>query len=327
MRRRDVLSLLGGAAASWPWSARAQQANRSVRIGVLTLASQSDDEHLLAALVEGLHTHGYVQGRNLVIDYRYTDGDVKRLARLAQELIGLKPDVLVGAEPSAARALKRAAPNLPIVCPQLTDALIPELAASYARPGGSVTGVAQTVEGLTGKLVELAHEFVPGALRVGFLKNPTGASMQYFSQGVEDAARQRGILLLTEEVTTPEGLTPAIERLASQKVEALVIPVNGLFRNEAARIAQRATAARLPTIFAQRQGVEVGGLASYGTDQRESFRRAADYVDKIIKGANPGELPIEFPTKIDLVINLKAAKALGLDVPSQLQQRADEVIE
>ena len=204
---------------------------------------------------------------------------------------------------------------------------IPELAASYARPGGSVTGIASAVEGLTGKLIELSQEFVPRALRIGFLFNPTGASMQFYAQNVEDNARQRGIAFLTEQATRREDIGPAFDHLVERKAEAVIVPPNGLFRNEAANIAQLAVTAHLPTIFAERHGVEVGGLASYGIDQRETYRRAADYTVKILKGAKPADMPIEFPTKIELVINLKTAKSLGLDVPLFLQQRADEVIE
>lgn len=325
MRRRDVLTLLGGAALSR--TAGIAQADARARIGVLTLSSPKDEDRIIAAFVEGLHKHGYIEAKNVDLDYRYAEGDVSRLVPLAQELVALKPNVVLGGEGSPTRAFKRVAPTLPIVCPVLTDALLPELAASYARPGGSVTGIAQTVEGVAGKLLELAEEFVPGALRVGFLSNPSGASMQFFANSVEDVARRRGTVLLTADVSTRDALGPAIDRLAGRKVQALIVPVNGLFRIEAAYIGQLALAARLPTIFAQRHGVEVGGLASYGVDQHESFRRAADYVDKILKGAKPGDLPIEFPTKIELVINMKTAKALGLDVSLQLQQRADEVIE
>ncbi len=325
--RRDFITLLGGTAASWPVGARAQHGESVRRVGFLTLISSKDDEGVFAAFVDGLHNHGLVEGKNVKVDYRSSDGDVKRLVPLAQELIALRPDVVVGGEPSPAKTLKNMAPTLPIVCPQLTDAQLSDLVASYARPGGTVTGLAQTVEGLTGKLIELVQEFVPGAVRVGFLSNPTGASMQFFAQSVGEAARGRGITLLTEQAAEPDQVRPAMDRLVRQEAQALIVPVNGLFRNEVAQIVQLATAARLPTIFAQRHGTEAGGLASYGVDYKDSYRRAADYVDKILKGAKPADMPIEFPTKIDLVINLKAAKAIGLDVPAQLQQRADEVIE
>ena len=327
MRRREFITLLGGAAVSWPVVARAQQGGPVKRVGFLTLASLKDGEGFLASFRDGLRSHSLIEGKNLKLDYRYSEGDVKRLTPLAQELIALRPDVLVGGEPSSAKVLKSIAPTLPIVCPQLSDAQLSDLVGSYAQPGGTVTGLAVTVEGLTGKLIEVVQEFVPSVVRVGFLANPTGASMQYFAHSIEEAARGRGILLLTEEAATPDDLSPALGRLARQQPQAIIVPLNGLFRNEVGQIVQLATAARLPTIFAEPYGPKAGGLASYGTDIKDSFRRAADYVDKILKGAKPADMPIEFPTKIELVINLKTARTLGLEVPSFLQQRADEVIE
>jgi len=324
--RREFITLLGGAAVAWPWRAGWAQSGLR-RVGVLTLLSSKDVDAALAAFVDGLHSHGLIEGKNVTIDSRYSDGDVKQLIPLAQELIALRPDVLVGGEPSPAKVLKSLAPTLPIVCPQLTDAQLSDLVASYARPGGTVTGLAQSVEGLTGKLVELVQEFVPGAVCIGFLSNPTGASMQFFAHSTEEAASSRGVLLLTKQAATPDDLPPALDSLARQEAQAIIVPPNGLFRNEVAQIVQLATAARLPTIFAQRHGVEAGGLASYGTDHKDNYRRAAGYVDKILKGAKPADMPVEFPTKIELVINLKTARALGIDVPLFLQQRADEVIE
>src|SRR6516162_979601 len=161
------------------------------------------------------------------------------------------------------------------------------------------------------KVLAQKGEFVPSAVRVGFLANPTGASMQFFAHSIEEAAGGRGILLLTEEATTPDDLSPALGRLARQQAQAIIVPLNGLFRNEVGQIVQLATAARLPTIFAQPYGPKAGGLASYGIDLKNNFRRAADYVDRILKGAKPADMPVEFPTKIDLVINLKTARALG----------------
>jgi putative tryptophan/tyrosine transport system substrate-binding protein len=327
MRRREFIACLTGVATAWPLAARAQQGGPAKRVGYLSLLSSKEQEGVVSIFLDGLRSHGLVEGKNLNIYYRYSDGDVKRLTPLAQELIVLRPDVVVGAEPSPAKVLKKVAPALPIVCPLLTDAQLSELVASYARPGGNVTGLASTVEGLTGKLIELVQEFVPGVVRVGFLANPTGASMQYFTHTVEEAARGRGIMLLTEQATTPDDLSPAFGRFERQEAQAVIVPVNGLFRNEIARIVQLATTARLPTIFAEPHGPRAGGLASYGIDQKDNFRRAADYVDKILKGAKPADMPIEFPTKIELVINLKTARTLGIDVPVFLQQRADEVIE
>jgi putative ABC transport system substrate-binding protein len=327
VRRRDFITLLGGAAAAWPLAARAQQLRRLQRIALLTLVSPQELAPEVAAFLDGLHHLGYMEGQNVSIDYRYAEGDVSRLKPLAQELISLKPDVVLAAEPSPARAIKSVAPILPIVCVTLSDASIPELAASYARPGGSVTGIAMSVEGLTGKLVELSLEAVPSVARIGFLSNPTGASMRFFAQNVDAGARGRGITVLTEEATTRDDLASAFNHLAKQDVQAVVVPPNGLFRTNRAQIVHLALAAHLPTIFAERENVEAGGLASYGIDTRENFRVAAGYVDKILKGAKPGDLPIEFPTKVELVINLRTAKALGLTVSPQLLARADEVIE
>jgi putative ABC transport system substrate-binding protein len=323
LRRRQFITLVGGAAA-WPLGARVQQtraADASPRIAFLTLGLQEN----YPAFIDGLRRLGYAQGRNLNIDYRY--GPVEKLEPLARELIALKPDILVASAPSAAIAFKGVAPALPIVCLGLTDAGIPHLFASYARPGGNVTGMAQSVEGVTGKLVDVALEAIPGARRIGFLSNPEGASMQLFVQSVDVAARARGMAVLIEEATTGGELASAFARFGKQGVQVAIVPVNGLFFSQSTQIAQLALTARLPTVTADRQYVDAGLLASYGIDQRESYRRGASYVDRILKGAKPSDLPIEFPTRIELTINLKTAKALGLDLPPSLVTRADEVIE
>ena len=305
-----ALTLAAGAADARP------------RIAFLALGPQQS-VHL--AFVDGLRRLGYAQDRNLDIDRRY--GDVEKLKPLAQELIALRPDILVADSHSPAIAFKSVAPTLPIVCLALTDAGIPDLFASYARPGGNVTGMAQSVEGVTGKLVDVALEVIPGARRIGFLSNPEGASMRLFVQSVDAAARARGMAMLTEEATTGRELASAFGRFGKQGVQAVIVPVNGLFFSQSTQIAQLALAARLPTVAADRPYVEAGLLASYGIDQRESYRRGASYVDRILKGAKAGDLPIEFPTRIELTINLKTAKALGLDLPPTLVTRADEVIE
>jgi putative tryptophan/tyrosine transport system substrate-binding protein len=322
--RRELLAALGGAAAAWPLMARAQQPVTSARprIALLALGPQQS-VHL--AFLDGLRRLGYEPGRNLDIDHRY--GVVEQLKPLAQELIAFKPDILVADSSSPAIALKSVAPTLPIVCLTLTDAGIPDLFASYARPGGNVTGMAQSVEGVTGKLVEVALEIIPGARRIGFLSNPSGASMPLFAESVDVAAQARGMTVLTEQVSAAGELASAFGRFGKQEVQAVIVPVNGLFFSEGRQIAQLALAARLPTVGAERRYIEAGVLASYGIDQRESYRRGASYVDRILKGAKPGDLPIEFPNRIELAINLNTAKALGLDLPPSLITRADEVIE
>jgi putative ABC transport system substrate-binding protein len=325
VKRREFITLVGGTAVAWPLAARAQQtraADARPRLAFLALGPQQN-VHL--AFVDGLRRLGYAQGRNLDIDHRY--GDVEKLKPLAQELIALKPDILVADSPSGAIAFKSVAPTLPIVCLALTDAGIPDLFASYARPGGNVTGMAQSVEGVTGKLVEVALEIIPDARRIGFLSNPRGASMQLFAESVDVAARARNLAVLTEEAANAGELATAFGRFGKQGVQAVIVPVNGLFFSQGMQIAQLALAARLPTVGAERRYIEAGLLASYGIDQRESYRRGASYVDRILKGAKPGDLPIEFPARIELTINLKTARALGLDLPPSLVTRADEVIE
>jgi ABC-type uncharacterized transport system substrate-binding protein len=316
MNRRRRTATLAGMMLALTLAAGAADARP--RIAFLTLGLQ-ESVHL--AFVDGLRRLGYAQGRNVDMDHRY--GDVEKLKPLAQELIALKPDILVASSPSAAIAFKSVAPTLPIVCLSLTDAGIPHLFASYARPGGNVTGMAQSVEGVTGKLVEVAQEIIPGARRIGFLSNPSGASMRFFAQSVDVAARA----IRTEEAATGGELASAFDRFGKQGVQAVIVPVNGLFFSQGMQIAQIALAARLPTVAADRQYIEAGLLASYGINQRESYRRGAGYVDRILKGAKPSDLPIEFPTRIELTINLKTAKALGLDLPPSLVTRADEVIE
>jgi putative ABC transport system substrate-binding protein len=215
---------------------------------------------------------------------------------------------------------------LPIVCPVLGDHL-PDLFASYARPRGSVTGVAASVEGVSAKLVELANDALPGLTRIGLLVNPAGANRALFESQVVTAARERGMITVVEEASKPDALAPALDRMAKARAQVVIVQTNGLFVNQRSTILRQALAARLPTIFDDRSAVEAGGFMSYGVNQAEGSRHAAAFVDKILKGAKPGDLPIEFSTKIDMVINLKTARALGLTVPPTLLARADEVIE
>jgi putative ABC transport system substrate-binding protein len=329
MRRRDFITLLGGVAAApsllWPVLVHAQRPRP--RIAVLSINSVRDEGKVIAAFVDGLRALGHVEGQTVDIDYRYTAGDTTRLTAVAQELIALKPDVAYANGPSPVRAIKDIAPNLPIVCPQLSDSVVPSQVASYAQPGGSVTGLASFVEGVVPKLLELALDAVPDVVRIGFLANPAGASMTFWTQQIEAAARTRGVTLLIQEAQTPDDLAFAFEGFAKRRTQAVVVPANGLFTTQGEHIAQLALAARLPTIFAYGPAVEGGGLASYGVDVRDNSRRAAAYVDKILQGAKPGDLPVEFPTKLVLTINLKTAKALGLEIPATMIGRADEVIE
>jgi putative ABC transport system substrate-binding protein len=324
MKRRDFITLLGGTVAAWPLAARAQQ---RPRIALLSINSAQDEGRVIAALVDGLRTLGYVEGRTFDIDIRYAEGDTTRLTPSAQELIALKPNLALATSASPVIALKAVAPDLPIICPSLTESLMPSLVASYAHPSGSVTGIASLVEDMYAKLLELALDTLPGSVRIGFLVNPAGASMALFAQQVEAGARARGVTVLTQEAHTSDDLASAYDNFVKQQAQAVLIPANGLFVTNTSRIVQLALAARIPTIFSDPRHVEAGGLASYGVDLRDNFRRAAVYVDKILKGAKPGDLPIEFPTKLVLAINLKTARALGLTIPATMIGRADEVIE
>jgi putative ABC transport system substrate-binding protein len=325
MNRREIITLLGGAAATWPRVARGQQ--RRPRIAVLSINSGQDEGKVIAAFVDGLRALGHVEGQTVDIDYRYAGGDPTRLTLLAQELIALKPDVALANSASPVVAVKGVAPDLPIICPALSESVMPSLVASYARPGGSVTGIASSVEDLYGKLLELALDAVPGSVRIGFLANPGGGSMGVYTRQIERAATARGVELVTQAARTPDDLAPAFDRFAKQQAQAVIVPANGLFVTHSLRIVQLALGARLPIILPDLRGVEDGGLASYGVDLRENFRRSAFYVDRILKGAKPGDLPIEFPTKLVLMINLKTAKALGLTIPATMLGRADGVIE
>jgi putative ABC transport system substrate-binding protein len=324
MKRRDFITLLGGTALAWPLGVRA--AGKRSRLAVLTLLSPQDSGGRINAFLAGMRELGYVAGQTIEIDYRYAEGDTERLRPLAQELITLAPDVIFAGEPSAARAVKALAPDLPVVCPVLTDRL-PDLFASYARPGGSVTGVANIVEGLNAKLVELALEIVPGLMRLGLLVNPAGANRAMVGEQVEAAARARGMTTLIEEARSADELAPALDRIAKAGARIVIVQPNGMFINQRKTITREALAAGLSTIFGGRQNVEAGGLMSYGVNETEGSHRVAAFVDKILKGAKAGDLPIEFPTKIEMVINLKTAKALGLTVPPTLLALADEVIE
>jgi putative tryptophan/tyrosine transport system substrate-binding protein len=322
--RRQFISLLGGAAA-WPRAARA--AASRPRIGVLDITSAEYDARNIAAFHDGLQRLGYVKGQNVDIDYRYSDGDTKGLPAMAQELVQLKPDVVLASAPSPAMMVKRIAPALPIVSLRLNDSYFPSLAASFARPGGSVTGIAASVEGMYGKLTALIFDAIPSTTKIGFLANPAGASMAHFERLVRSTAQARGVEVRTEQVEKLDDFDGAFQRLSGAKVQAIIVPANGLLQSGQKRIVELAMAPRIPLFFPSREGVEAGGFVSYGVNVSEIYRRAAIYIDKILKGAAPGDLPIEFPTKLELVINLKTAKTLGITLPPTFLATADEVIE
>jgi putative tryptophan/tyrosine transport system substrate-binding protein len=332
MRRREFITLLGGAAASsacWPFAARAQQqaAGRLPLVAVLVGQSQATSSDWVSSLPQGLQELGYVEGRDLEIVYRYADGDYTRLPALADELVKLKPQVVVSTLTTGVLAVNRAAPTIPIVGAALSDPVGFGLAASLARPGGQVTGILLTLDTLPGKQLELMLQVMPSVKRIGLLVNITNPISEIIRRNAETAAAALAVELVPVEVRVPDDLDGAFRKLADERVEIVLVQQDAMFLSERRRIAELAAAARLPSMYGGRAHVVDGGLMSYGINTRDSWRRSATYVDKILKGAAPGELPIELPTRVDLVVNLRTAKALGLAIPESFLLRADEVIE
>jgi putative tryptophan/tyrosine transport system substrate-binding protein len=327
MRRRDFFALLGGAVATLPNSVAAQPRARRPLVAMLVSGTPDGWSAYVQAFRRGLQKLGYIEGRDLDIVDRYSDGDPARLPALAVELVKLKPDVIVTTSTSGALAAKQATTAVPIVSALLTDPIGYSLAASEARPGGNVTGIEYTLKGLTGKQLELARDVIPRTSSVGLLVQMKSASNPPQRRDAEAAANASGIRLVPIDVDLADQLGTAFQAYAREQVDWVVVPGDSLFASERDQIAALAISLRLPTIFALREHVAAGGLISYGIDIAANHERAAYYVDKILKGANAGDLPIEFPTKLALTINLKTEKALGLTVPPTIIARADEVIE
>ena len=325
MRRREFIAGLGGAAA-WPLVAQAQQASIPL-VGFLTSAGAAANARYLDAFRSGMLELGYVEGSNIRYEYRFADGHLDRLPELAVDLVRIKPNVIVSAPLPTHMALRQATSTIPIVMATGADPVGFGLVTSLSHPGGNVTGLTNFAEVLAAKQVDLLRELIPRLSRLGALVNVTNPLHVPQLQETKAAAVTNGIDLMPVEIRYPDELGPAFETLAKERVEALTVPPDTVFSNFRRRIAELAAATRMPAIYGFREHVEDGGLMSYGPDNRGNYRRAAAYVDKILKSAKPGDLPIEQPTKFELVINLKTAKALGLEIPPQLLARADEVIE
>ena len=323
------MAMLTGGLLTAPLAAEAQQAGRVPRIGFLSLTSPSDRPPLLDAFRQGLRELGWVEGQNIVIDYRYAEGRVDRLPDLAAELVRLKVDLIVAsAGTQAATAAKNATETIPIVMIYVRDPVGTGLIASLARPGGNVTGVSGSAGlELFAKQLELLKETVPKIRRVAILSNPANAYHQLAIREVNVAARSLGVQLQLLEARGPNEFDGAFAAMAKERVGALLVLSDAMLSSHRTRLADLAARSRLPAAYGVRESVEAGGLMSYGPSFLDLFRRSAAYVDKILKGAKPADLPVEQPTKFELVINLKTAKALGLTVPQTLLARADEVIE
>jgi putative ABC transport system substrate-binding protein len=323
VRRRELITLLGGAVA-WPLVARAQQPAVPV-IGFL--APVTPPEEFLVAFKRGLREHGLPEGQKISIAYRNAAGVFTRLPALAAELVDLKVSLIVAWTTPAAVAAKQATQTIPIVIVGVADPVSMGLIDGLARPGGNVTGVVNLAADLSGKLLELILEIDAGIKRVIVLWNPDNPASSVISRENESAARSLGLQLQVIDVRTSEDLEKAFASMGRESATGMVILADPIFMDLRKPIAEFAIKNRLPTVFARRENVEAGGLISYGPSLRGQMYQLANFIDKILKGAKPSDLPVEQPTKLELVINLRTAKALGLDVSWFLQQRADEVIE
>jgi putative ABC transport system substrate-binding protein len=327
MRRREFLGYLGSAAASgWPLAARAQRPSKLATIGYLGANTPSAEGHRLAAFLQRLRELGWVEGRTIAIEVRWAEGRNERFAEIAAEFARLKVDVIVTAGTAAVVAAKQATSVIPTVFAVAGDPVGTGLVASLARPGGNVTGLSIQATDLTGKRLELLREVVPGLRRLAILGNIGSPVAVLEMRELQVIARTLGFEVTTSEIRRGEDIAPGFEAF-KERVDALYVCAEPLVVTHRVRISTLALGARLATIYGQRENVEVGGLMSYGTNFPDLHRRAADYVDKILRGTKPADLPVEQPTKFDLVINLTTAKALGLTVPPTVLARADEVIE
>ena len=323
--RRKLVVALGAGALAAPSGSFAQAQGKVWRIGFLMPTSGPNE--MVDAFRAQLRTLGYVEGSNLAIDYRWGAGNAERIADLAAELVRLKVDVIVTQTSIVAAAAKRATSTIPIVMASSADPVGTGLIASLAHPGGNVTGLTLNSTEIVGKRLQLLRELVPKSTRIATLVWEKSLTKQLFLEEVRAAARQMGITLIHQEVSTAEALAGAFEVMQRERAQALIVPTNPFITNNRKQILELAAKHHLPTMFEIRSFADEGGLMSYGPSSIEMFRRAAGYVDKIFKGAKPGDLPVEQPTKFQLIINGKTAKALGLKIPQSLLIMADTVIE
>jgi putative ABC transport system substrate-binding protein len=324
--RREFITLLGGAAAAWPLTAHAQ-AGKLPTIGFLGSSTLSAMSEWVAAFVQRLRESGWIEGRTVAVEYRWAEGRADRAAEIAAEFVRLKVDVIVTYATPPTLAAKQATSAIPIVFAAAGDPLGAGLVASLARPGGNVTGLSLQSTDLVGKRLELLREVVPGLRRLAVVANVANPFAVLEMAEVQAAGHKLGLEVDRLEIRGTQDVASAFGALKGRAHEALYVVTDPLVITNRARIGTFAMGQRLPIIYSSREYVESGGLISYGPNFPDLFRRAADYVDKILRGTKPGDLPVEQPTKFDLVINLVTAKALDLTVPPTLLARADEVIE
>jgi len=323
--RREFIALVAGTALARPSVARAQSGKTS-RLGILTNTRDSGGP-LWDALLRELRNRGYVEGQNLTVDWRYSEGHGERWPELAGELVALKVDAIVVQTTPAALAAKQATSTIPIIIPTAIDPVGARLAASLARPGGNVTGLGLQIPEVSGKGLGLLKEAIPGLTRVAVLWNAANPALVPVWKNVDTTARLSGLVLSSQQVREPQDFAAAFAAIAQERPDGLLVLLDALMGQFLSQIVEFTVRERLPALSGFRGFAALGGLMSYGPNEPDIYRKAADYVDKVLKGANPADLPFEQPTEFDLVINLKTAKALGLTVPQLLLAQADEVIE
>ena len=326
IKRREFMTLLGGAAAGWPLAASAQQPGKLRAVGFSGQSTRSAESELVAAFAQRLHELGWIENRTVVIEYRWSEGRAERFVQIAAEFVRLNVDVIVTSGTPQVLATKRATSVIPIVFARVGDPVANGIVASLARPGGNVTGMSVQSDELAGKRIEILREVVPSLRRVAILAN-VGNPLSVMELGeAQAAAGKLGLEFDALEIRRAEDIVPAFEALKG-RAEALYVCPDGLLDANKIRINTLALGARLLTMHGYREYVEAGGLMSYGANLPDLYRHSADYVDKILRGANPGDMPVEQPTKFDLIINLTTAKALSLTIPESLLLRANELIE
>src|SRR5499427_343903 len=329
LKRRDFITLFGGAAAAWPLAARAKQAERIRRIGVLMGYPEGDPQAQanVTALLQGRQNRGWIEGRNVQIDYRWAGGDPDKAQTFARELIAIMPDVMVPSTNQVTRILQQETRTIPIVFAFVGDPVGSGFAASLARPGRNITGFANFENSIGGKWVELLREIAPRAERVGFVFNPDAAPNVGFFHTAEAAAPSLGIKLAALAVRDATDIEQHITAFASEPDGGLVVAPHAVTLGNRKLIIELAVRYHLPAVYSDRYFAESGGLVSFGNNTADLFRRAATYIDLILKGANPADLPVQLPTKFELIVNLETAKTLGLTLSESFLTRADEVIE
>jgi len=326
-QRRELLVVLGASALAVPLRSFAQQQGRVWRVGFLSLSSVSESAPNRTALLKGLRELGYIEGKNLVVEWRFADGSFERLTGLATDLVQLKVDVIVAVASAAISAAKKATSTIPIVMATTGDPVGSGFVKSLGRPGGNVTGLSNMGGDTGAKLLDLLLTAVPSVSRVGVLVTPTSTTYRAIAESVQAGAQNTSVKVLVAEASTQQEIGTAFAKMDREKAGAVIVGAAPLFALHRPEIAQLAIMYKMPSIFGNRAYVEAGGLMSYGYKMTENYVRAASYVDKILRGAKPGDLPVEQPTTLELLINLKTASALGVTIPQALLLRADEVIQ